>query len=67
MKLHLWMCKYSVKILFIIITTTVFCIYVYIVVVPMPQDSYQQRRDYSEMQSVHFCAEAVATVLRGKA
>lgn len=46
MKLCLWMCKYGVKILFIIITTTVFCLYIHIVVVPMPQDSYQQGRDY---------------------
>lgn len=64
MKLNSWMCKYCVKIPFIIITPTLF--FMYVVVVPIPPGSYQQGRVYSEMQSVYFCTETVAAISRGK-
>lgn len=38
MKLHAWMCKYYVKIPFIIITSTLF--FMYIVVVPTPHNKF---------------------------
>lgn len=51
---------------FLIIITAAF-FYTYIVIMPIPPDSYQQRKDYSELQSVYFCIEAVATMSKRKA